>query len=95
MLALGGRHCPEGLCGASCRLPLDSAFVEFANAETGPGIPAEVQQRMFEPFCSTKESGEDTGIGLAIVHGIGHGYGGHLVIRNEPGKGTTIRVLLS
>jgi len=88
------RHCSDCFCCASCRQPLDGSFVELAITDSGPGIPPEVQQRMFEPFFSTKDSGKGTGMGLAIVHGIVHEYGGHLVVKSEPGRGTTIRVLL-
>lgn len=88
------RRCTDCFCCASCRLPIDGAFVELAITDSGPGIPPDVQQRMFEPFFSTKESGKGTGMGLAIVHGIVHEYGGHLVVKSEVGRGTTIRVLL-
>lgn len=93
-ISVSRRTCVDCVCCASCRLPLDGAFVELAITDTGPGIPVEVQQRMFEPFFSTKESGKGTGMGLAIVHGIVHEYGGHLIVNSDAGLGTTIRVLL-
>ncbi len=93
-IAVSRRVCVDCVCCASCRLPLDGTFVELAITDTGPGIPPEVQRRMFEPFFSTKETGKGTGMGLAIVHGIVHEYGGHLIVNSEPGEGTTIRVLL-
>lgn len=94
LIELTERHCTECFCCASCRQPLDGTFVELAITDTGPGIPVDVQRRMFEPFFSTKESGKGSGMGLAIVHGIVHEYGGHLIVKSEPGLGTTIRVLL-
>ncbi|MGD9601159.1 MAG: ATP-binding protein [Gammaproteobacteria bacterium] len=93
-IALTERRCTDCFCCASCRLPIDGAFVELAITDNGPGIPPDVQQRMFEPFFSTKESGKGTGMGLAIVHGIVHEYGGHLVVRSELGQGTKISILL-
>ncbi|MGH8598523.1 MAG: hybrid sensor histidine kinase/response regulator, partial [Gammaproteobacteria bacterium] len=93
-IELTERHCADCFCCASCQQPLDGRFVELAISDTGPGIPSEVQPRMFEPFFSTKEPGKGSGMGLAIVHGIVHEYGGHLVVKTAPGQGTTIRVLL-
>jgi CheY-like chemotaxis protein len=81
-------------CCASCKQAIDGSFVALSITDSGPGIAAEVLQRMFEPFFSTKEVGKGTGMGLSIVHGIVHDYGGHLVVRTAPGEGTTITVLL-
>jgi CheY-like chemotaxis protein len=49
---------------------------------------------MFEPFYSTKEVGQGSGMGLSMVHGIVHEHGGHVVVDTAPGKGATFRVLL-
>jgi len=81
-------------CCASCKQAIDGNFVALSIIDTGPGIAPDVLQRMFEPFFSTKEVGKGTGMGLSIVHGIVHDYGGHLVVRTAPGEGTTITVLL-
>ncbi len=94
VIELSERQCTDCVCCASCRLPLGGSFVELTITDSGPGIPPEIQQRMFEPFFSTKESNMGTGMGLAIVHGIVHEYGGHLVVKSEVGRGTSIRVLL-
>jgi CheY-like chemotaxis protein len=47
---------------------------------------------MFEPFFSTKEVGKGSGMGLSMVHGIVHEYGGHIGVDSEPGGGATVRV---
>ena len=62
--------------------------------DTGSGIPPEVQQRMFEPYFTTKETGKGTGMGLAIVHGIVCEYGGFIAWDSQPGVGTSFRVHL-
>jgi CheY-like chemotaxis protein len=69
-------------------------FVELAVHDSGPGIPQDVMDRIFEPFFSTKEVGRGSGMGLAMVHGIVHDHGGHVLVDARPGEGTTFRVLL-
>jgi two-component system, NtrC family, sensor kinase len=61
-------------------------------SDTGPGIPAEIQNRMFEPFFTTKRTG--TGLGLAIVYGIMERHKGSLSVESAPGRGTTMIVTL-
>jgi PAS domain S-box-containing protein len=60
--------------------------------DTGEGMPEEVLERAFEPFFTTRPHG--TGLGLAVVHGIVNGAGGHAALYAEPGRGTTARVRL-
>lgn len=60
--------------------------------DNGPGIPAEVQERLFDPFFSTKENG--TGLGLAIAARIVDKHGGALVFETQHGHGTTFGIVL-
>jgi PAS domain S-box-containing protein len=83
----------EATC-ASCRGDVSGRFVELSVNDSGPGIPSGVVDRMFEPFFSTKDVGRGSGMGLAMVHGIVHQHGGHVVVDVRPGEGTTFRVLL-
>ena len=78
----------------SCRRSLAGEFVELAVSDTGPGIAADVQERMFDPFFTTKEVGQGSGMGLSTVHGIVHRHGGHIVVATAPSKGASFRVLL-
>jgi PAS domain S-box-containing protein len=82
----GGRAC------SSCHQIVEGSYVELAVMDSGPGIPPQVRERMFEPFFSTKEVGKGSGMGLAMVHGIVHEYGGHIQVDSAPGEGTTIRI---
>lgn len=56
--------------------------------DTGHGIPADVQERVFEPFFTTREQGKGSGMGLATAYGIAQSHGGALTFETTPG-GTT------
>ena len=67
-------------------------YVVLAVSDTGVGMDAETQARIFEPFFSTKGKGKGTGLGLSTVFGIVRQSGGHIGVDSEPGKGATFRV---
>jgi two-component system NtrC family sensor kinase len=62
--------------------------------DNGVGIAREELERIFEPFYTTKPTGEGTGLGLSVCYGIVHSWGGRIKADSEPGKGTTMRILL-
>jgi CheY-like chemotaxis protein len=62
--------------------------------DTGKGMAPDILDKIFEPYYTTKEPGEGTGLGLAVVHGIVTAHGGALRVTSEQGKGTTFRVYL-
>lgn len=68
--------------------------VVISIVDTGRGIPVRDQWRVFDPFYTTKESGEGTGLGLAMCLGIITGYGGGITVESEPGVGTKFSVTL-
>ncbi len=69
-------------------------YVVVAITDTGVGMPAEVLERVLEPFYTTKESGKGTGLGLSMVNSVVGQLGGDLRIASEPGKGTCVTLYL-
>lgn len=66
--------------------------VTVSVADDGCGIPPEHIEKIFDPFFSTKPAG--TGLGLAVVNRIIHEHNGTIVMKSEPGKGTTVTIQL-
>ncbi|HVY69413.1 MAG TPA: response regulator [Verrucomicrobiae bacterium] len=69
-------------------------YVVWRVKDTGTGISAEVQERIFEPFFSTKSPDKGTGLGLSTVAGIVKSHGGFVRLHSEPGQGAVFSVFL-
>lgn len=84
-----------GLLKIECQLETrlnNRAWVVLSVTDTGPGLAAEVKQRVFEPFFTTKAKG--TGLGLSVARRIIEAHGGTIQAKSEPGSGTTFVVSL-
>ena len=67
-------------------------YVSISVSDTGTGIPANIVNRVMDPFFTTKEEGKGTGLGLSMVYGFAKQSGGTVGIHSEEGTGTTVRM---
>jgi len=69
-------------------------YVRIDISDTGTGIPADIVDKIFEPFFSTKEVGKGTGLGLSTVYGIVKQTGGFIYVDSEADQGTSFHIFL-
>ena len=70
------------------------AYIRLSVKDTGCGIPPDLSARIFEPYFTTKENGDGTGMGLSVVHGIVKSHRGAIDVESEPGNGSVFHVYL-
>ena len=58
-------------------------YVAISVTDDGPGMPAEVREKIFDPFYTTKEVGKGTGLGLSMVYGFLQQSGGQVIVESE------------
>ena len=92
LLENGIQACPQGGQLAFAAVEIDAAesgigctAVRFTVRDSGGGVPPELQERLFEPFFTTRAEG--TGLGLAIARGVARAHGGDITLRSAPGQG--------
>jgi PAS domain S-box-containing protein len=69
-------------------------FVKLTISNTGPEIPKEILNRIFDPYFTTKEVGKGTGLGLSVVHGIVSSMGGFITCESERGHGVEFHIFI-
>jgi CheY-like chemotaxis protein len=90
VLAIAAVNFPTG---TDSEMPLpEGKYIKISVSDTGPGIPPEVQQQIFDPFYTTKPHG--TGLGLTSSYSVIKNHGGLLTVFSLPGGGTTFNVFL-
>ena len=80
------------LLRVSSRVDNDDYLVEVT--DNGGGVPEELREKIFQPFFTTKPTGEGTGLGLSMSYDIVKQHGGLLSLTSETGKGTTFQIRL-
>src|SRR2546428_342321 len=90
LLSNAVRHSPEGAV-VSVRVETASSEVRFLVVDHGPGVPAELQTRIFEPFERfDPHSGIGTGLGLPVSRRLAEVLGGGLTVESGPGEGAAV-----
>ncbi len=69
-------------------------YAKLSVSDTGHGMNHSVMERIFDPYFTTKKSGEGTGMGLSVVHGIVKSHDGEITVYSEPDRGTVFHVYL-
>lgn len=78
----------------ACNAPHDNHHILIKVSDTGPGIPSEIQDKIFEPFFSTKKDKTGVGLGLAVVYGIVQRHKGKIWLECDKDQGTTFFIEL-
>ncbi len=95
ILEIGLRQVEIEAGAALSRTPLpDGRYVELSVRDTGHGIPQQNLGKIFDPYFTTKQQGEGTGLGLSVVHGIVKDHNGEIRVYSEEGKGSHFMIYL-
>jgi signal transduction histidine kinase len=68
--------------------------VEIRISDNGPGIPSHILDKIFQPFFTTKPTGQGTGLGLSLSYDIVKAHGGEIKVESLAGSGTTFIIAL-
>lgn len=78
----------------TCRVRANVSDVLFQVQDSGPGMPKEIQDRLGEPFFTTREPGQGMGLGLFIARSLVEHLGGALEVDSAPGRGTKVEIYI-
>ncbi len=84
----------EGILKVTMREHESEAVLELIISDTGHGMTPEIVERIYDPYFTTKNTGEGTGLGLSIVHGIVDKHDGQIEVESIPGRGSQFKVIL-
>jgi PAS domain S-box-containing protein len=87
-ITLGGRD------AAASAIDRSDDYVVVEVTDTGTGIPETIRDKIFDPFFSTKATGQGTGLGLSMVFGFAKQSGGNIEVHSEEGRGTSFKIFL-
>ncbi len=79
----------------STALSADSSQVEIRIKDNGPGIPSNIINKIFQPFFTTKPTGQGTGLGLSLSYDIIKAHGGEIKVETKEGEGADFIIILS
>ena len=71
-----------------------ASHVEIRVRDNGPGIPSEIKDKIFQPFFTTKPTGEGTGLGLSLSYDIVKAHGGEIKVNTKEHEGTEFTIIL-
>ncbi|MCF8142982.1 MAG: HAMP domain-containing protein [Deltaproteobacteria bacterium] len=69
-------------------------WILFCVEDNGPGVPVDIRSEIFEPFYTTKQVGEGTGLGLSVVHAVAEEHGGRVEVNDSRMGGACFRFML-
>jgi len=85
---------PSGQFFTEHPLLVPGNYIELIFQDTGVGIAPQMMGSIFDPYYTTKNSGDGTGLGLAVTYGIIQKLGGEIIAESEPGKGSVFTIVI-
>jgi signal transduction histidine kinase len=76
------------------RMTRDGSTIQITVRDNGTGIPETIKEKIFQPFFTTKPTGQGTGLGLSLSYDIIKAHGGEISLAQPQGPGTTFIILL-
>ena len=90
-ISIAKAECKDQICDA-CKETFSGTHVLLAIQDQGDGISADLREKIFAPFFSTKSKTRGTGRGLATVNKLTHRYDGHIILKSDPQDGSCFEI---